>query len=49
MTEPDWSGRLYRDVTSAAEREIDLRLIPYFAWNNRGKSEMTVWLAAGRN
>ena len=25
-------------------RVIDLKLIPYYAWGNRGKSEMTVWL-----
>ena len=45
----DWSGRLYRDVRAAPPaREIDLRFIPYFAWDNRGESEMTVWLAASR-
>ena len=41
----DWSGALYRDVSaSASAREIDVTLIPYFAWDNRGTSEMTVWL-----
>lgn len=44
----EWSGRLYRDVDAAGGREIDLKLVPYFAWGNRGKSEMSVWLAAGR-
>lgn len=41
----DWSGRLYRDARPEARRPLDLRLIPYFRWANRGKSEMTVWLA----
>ncbi len=39
-----WNGALYRPVTAAKSREIPLRLIPYFAWNNRGVSEMSVWL-----
>ncbi len=25
-------------------RKIEIQLIPYFAWDNRGESEMTVWL-----
>jgi DUF1680 family protein len=44
----DWSGQLYREVTPSAAREIDLKLLPYFAWSNRGKSEMSVWLPVGR-
>ena len=44
----DWSGQLYRDVAPSNDRPIDLKLIPYFAWANRGKSEMSVWLSAGR-
>ena len=41
---PDWGGVLYREYEQAAPREIDLTLIPYYAWDNRGDSEMTVWL-----
>ena len=35
----DWSDRLYRDYSPAAasEREFHLVLIPYYAWDNRGK------------
>jgi DUF1680 family protein len=46
----DWSGRLYRDFSSslALSREINVTLIPYYAWDNRGKSEMTVWLPLAR-
>lgn len=40
----DWRGQLYREVQPPSRREIPLHLIPYFAWDNRGKSEMTVWL-----
>ena len=39
-----WGERLYREVKERPSREIALRMIPYFAWGNRGPSEMTVWL-----
>jgi DUF1680 family protein len=45
---PPWTGQLYRDLTPSTDRTINLKLIPYFAWANRGKSEMSVWLPAGR-
>jgi DUF1680 family protein len=45
ITRGDWNGQLYRDLQPRATRRIDLQLIPYFAWDNRGESEMTVWLA----
>jgi uncharacterized protein len=38
-----WAS-LYRDVAPSPRREIDLALVPYFAWDNRGSSEMTVWI-----
>ncbi|GHV59762.1 hypothetical protein FACS1894182_14340 [Bacteroidia bacterium] len=34
---------LYREITPA-KQTVPIRLIPYYAWGNRGKSEMTVWL-----
>jgi DUF1680 family protein len=46
--EPDWSGQLYRELPTSAARPIDVRLIPYFVWGNRGPSEMSVWLPLGR-
>jgi DUF1680 family protein len=48
VTPTDWTDQLYRDVAPSTDRTIDLKLIPYFAWANRGKSEMSVWLPAGR-
>ena len=47
--EPDWSGQLYRELSSSPPRPFDLRLVPYFAWGNRGPSEMSVWLPLGRS
>ena len=41
-----WEGTLYRDATTTTKHK-KIRLIPYYAWGNRGKSEMTVWMPAG--
>ena len=35
---------LYRPLQPIDEREIRVRLIPYYAWANRKPSEMSVWL-----
>jgi uncharacterized protein len=40
----DWSGTLYRPLSRERAREIRVRFIPYFAWSNRGQSEMSVWV-----
>jgi len=34
----------YRQVSDARPRRIDIRMIPYYAWNNRQEPKMTVWL-----
>jgi DUF1680 family protein len=39
-----WDGRLYRKLKLKPAKPITARFIPYFAWANRGQSEMTVWL-----
>lgn len=39
--EPD---DLYRTIDPAPPQPISLTLIPYYAWDNRGDTEMTVWL-----
>ena len=35
---------LYQPLSVAGMEKIPLRLIPYFAWDNRGFGEMRVWL-----
>jgi len=40
----DGDNALYRTVSPEEPTTIDLRLIPYYAWGNRGDSEMTVWM-----
>ena len=37
-------GTLYRRLSVGSPEAISLRLIPYYAWSNRGESQMSVWL-----
>jgi len=46
--EGDWSSRLYRELEPKKAKKITIKLIPYYAWSNRGVSEMTVWMPLGR-
>ncbi|MBN1853166.1 MAG: glycoside hydrolase family 127 protein [Pirellulales bacterium] len=40
----DWSETLYRPIPQQSAQEIETQFIPYYAWSNRGLSEMTVWI-----
>jgi len=42
--EGNWSGLLYRTLRPEPGRSATVRLIPYYAWSNRGMSHMSVWL-----
>lgn len=49
----DWSHALYRELgprplSLPTENTIDLTLIPYFAWANRGPALMEVWIPLAR-
>lgn len=39
-----WRGQLYREFQPGPSKSVEARFVPYFAWGNRGKSDMTVWL-----
>jgi DUF1680 family protein len=39
-----WGSELYRPANRNPDVSVPIRLIPYYAWGNRGKSEMSVWL-----
>lgn len=41
---PDWNGQLYRPLIRRQAERQPIRLVPYYAWANRGTGEMTVWL-----
>ncbi|MDB5247148.1 MAG: hypothetical protein JWQ40_1542 [Segetibacter sp.] len=39
---------LYREVSKKAPVQVPVKLVPYYAWGNRGHSEMTVWMPVSR-
>jgi len=40
-----WSGQqLYREVSDQPPAKIRLKAIPYYAWDNRGDTDMSVWI-----
>jgi uncharacterized protein len=39
-----WKDVLYKEVSKKPSQKIAARLIPYYAWGNRGHTEMSVWL-----
>ncbi|QES88596.1 aceric acid hydrolase [Rhizosphaericola mali] len=41
-----WNNSLYRPIShdNSSYKKIQAKLIPYFAWANRGDSDMSVWL-----
>ena len=50
IKDKDWSIQpygaepLYKEIGDINPQSFPLRLIPYYAWSNRGVSQMTVWL-----
>ena len=45
LQRPAWSAdQLYREAAPTRARPVELKLVPYYAWGNRGDTEMTVWL-----
>lgn len=42
-----WAGQLYRPVNTKKEK-VHLQLIPYYAWDNRGKGDMSVWIPVSK-
>ena len=35
---------LYRELKPQAQQKVHIRLIPYYAWDNRGIQDMSLWL-----
>jgi DUF1680 family protein len=44
----NWSGKLYAEYQPAKFETATVKFIPYSLWQNRGPSEMTVWLPLAR-
>ena len=40
----NWEGKLYQELPVAPAGTLPIRLIPYYAWLNRGRHAMRVWL-----
>jgi DUF1680 family protein len=35
---------MYRSLEKPDWKEVKTQFVPYYAWSNRGESEMTVWM-----
>ena len=44
LLRPDKRGGMYRTLTRPTWNRVKTTFVPYYAWSNRGESEMTVWL-----
>lgn len=44
-----WNNQtLYRDLRPVEKKKVRIRLIPYYAWDNRGIDDMSLWLPLTR-
>jgi DUF1680 family protein len=43
-----WNKSLYREVSTKKPEKVPVRLVPYYAWGNRGHNDMSVWLPLAR-
>ena len=45
INQEKWDNQtLYREIRPSAEKKVKIRLIPYYAWDNRGINDMSLWL-----
>jgi hypothetical protein len=45
VNQATWDNNtLYRDLRPARKQKVRIRLIPYYAWDNRGIQDMSIWL-----
>lgn len=43
LQKTNWTDALYKEVNTSY-KPIKIKLVPYYAWANRGRSDMTVWM-----
>jgi DUF1680 family protein len=48
LQDTNWKNKLYREVDTKNLGTVDVQLIPYFAWGNRGHVEMETWIPFSR-
>ena len=42
------NNTLYRELRPTSKQKVKIRLIPYYAWDNRGIDDMSLWLPLAR-
>jgi DUF1680 family protein len=47
VKEENWDDQLYKEI-SRNPVSIPIQLVPYFAWGNRGHTDMSVWLGVSK-
>jgi hypothetical protein len=49
VNQDSWNNnQLYRELRPVSNRQVKIRLIPYYAWDNRGIDDMSLWLPLQR-
>lgn len=43
-----WKGQLYHPISKEKPATVPFKLVPYYAWGNRGLHDMEVWLPVSR-
>lgn len=46
--EANWKNKLYKEISAPKQNAVDVRLIPYYAWGNRGHVDMETWIPLDR-
>jgi DUF1680 family protein len=46
--EASWKNQLYKEISTPKQNAVDIRLIPYYAWGNRGHVDMETWIPLDR-
>jgi DUF1680 family protein len=47
LQKTSWKNTLYKEVNTTT-KPVKIKLIPYYAWANRGQTDMTVWMPLAR-
>ncbi len=49
VNQEKWDNQtLYREIRPTNKKKVKIRLIPYYAWDNRGIQDMSLWLPLAR-
>lgn len=44
LADDNWNNKLYQPLSAGNGKQVDVTLVPYYAWGNRGHGEMSVWM-----